>query len=126
MLETRLKTAGIDHTVLHVTDLVRSKRFYMEVLGMTVNHEDATHAFLWCGNGQMVPLFQVDEGTVISPRSDMNHMALRLEAGSYEDVKEYLERNGCTVTGRPGDDHCIYFDDPDGHRLQALYPGGRG
>ncbi len=63
MLETRLKTAGIDHTVLHVKDLARSKKFYMEVLGMTVNHEDAIHSFLWCGNGQMVPLFQVPEGT---------------------------------------------------------------
>ena len=41
MLETRLKTAGIDHTVLHVKDLARSKKFYMEVLGMTVNHESA-------------------------------------------------------------------------------------
>ena len=122
MLETRLKTAGIDHTVLHVKNLVRSKKFYMEVLGMTVNHEDATHAFLWCGNGQMVPLFEVAEGTVISPKSDLNHMALRIESGTYEEVKEYLERNGCIVSGRPGDDRCIYFDDPDGHRLQAIYP----
>jgi len=53
-------------------------------------------------------------------------MALRLESGTYEEVKEYLERHGCTVTGRPGDDRCIYFDDPDGHRLQLLYPGGGG
>ena len=85
MLETKLKTAGIDHTVLHVKDLVRSKHFYREVLGMTVNHEDATHSFLWCGNGQMVPLLQVAEGTVISPGNDMNHMALRLESGTYEE-----------------------------------------
>ncbi len=33
MLETRLKTSGIDHTVLHVKVLARSKKFYMEVLG---------------------------------------------------------------------------------------------
>ena len=122
MLETKLKTTGIDHTVLHVKDLARSKRFSMEVLGMTVNHEDPTHSFLWCGNGQMVPLFQVPEGTPINPGDDMNHMALRLETGTYEEVKEYLERNGCTVDGRPGDDRCIYFNDPDGHRLQLLYP----
>ena len=30
MLETRLKTAGIDHTVL---DLARSKKFYMDEAG---------------------------------------------------------------------------------------------
>ena len=123
MQATQLKTAGIDHTVLHVKDLARSKKFYIGVLGMTVNHEDDTHSFLWCGNGQMVPLFQVPEGTIIDPHNDMNHMALRLESGSYEEMKEYLEQNGCTVTGRPGDDRCIYFNDPDGHRLQLLYPG---
>jgi hypothetical protein len=24
------------------------------------------------------------------------------------------------VSGRPGDPHCIYFHDPDGHRLQLM------
>jgi hypothetical protein len=33
-----------------------------------------------------------------------------------------MESNGTSVSGRPGDDHCIYFDDPDGHRLQLLFP----
>ena len=69
MLKTRL---------LHVKDLARSKRYYMEVLGMTVNREDAIHSFLWCGDGQMVSLFQVPEGTGIDPRNDMSHMALCL------------------------------------------------
>ncbi len=123
MLQTGLKTTGIDHTVLHVKDVARSKKFYTEVLGMTVNHESSWQAFLWCGS-QQVALFQVSEGTEILPRNDMNHMALRLDEGTYEEVKAYMERNGCTVTGRPGDDRCIYFDDPDGHRLQLLYPGG--
>ena len=42
---------------------------------MTVNHEDPIHSFLWCGDGQMVPLFQVPEGTSIDPRNDMHHLA---------------------------------------------------
>ena len=123
MLETGIKTAGIDHTVLHVSDLARSRKFYTDVLGMTVNHEDATHTFLWCGNGQMVALFEVPQGQTITAGDDLNHMALRMDHGSYEEVKAYLEENGATVSGRPGDDRCIYFDDPDGHRLQLLYPG---
>ncbi len=126
MQETKVRTAGIDHTVLHVSNLAHSREFYLDVLGMTVNHEDDTHAFLWCGNGQMVALFEVPKGTAIKPHDDLNHMALRIESGTYEEVKAYLERNGRTVTGRPGDDRCIYFDDPDGHRLQLLYPGENG
>ena len=49
-------------------------------------------------------------------------MALRLASGTYEEVKERLEQFGCEVSGRPGDDRCIYFSDPDGHRLRLLYP----
>ena len=70
MLETKLRTKGIDHTVLHVKDVAKSRQCYLDVLGMTVNHEDATHAFLWCGGGQMVALFQVGEGTDIKPGDD--------------------------------------------------------
>ena len=87
MLETKLRTKGIDHTVLHVKDVAKSRQCYLDVLGMTVNHEDATHAFLWCGGGQMVALFQVGEGTDIKPGDDMNHMALRIESGTYEEVR---------------------------------------
>lgn len=121
MLETKLKTTGIDHTVLHITDLERSKRFYIDLLGMKVNHEDSWNAFLWCGD-QQVALFEVPAGTSVKTGVELNHMALRLESGSYEEVKAHLERHGVQVTGRPGDDRCIYFDDPDGHRLQLLPP----
>ena len=51
---------------------------------------------------------------------EMNHMALRLAAGEYAEVKAVLEAEGLKVSGRPGDDECIYFSDPDGHRLQVL------
>ncbi len=49
-------------------------------------------------------------------------MALRLQSGEYERVKALLEKEGIEVTGRRGDPHCIYFSDPDGHRLQLLTP----
>jgi hypothetical protein len=35
-------------------------------------------------------------------------------------LKADLEKHGVVVSGRPGDDRCIYFDDPDGHRLQLM------
>ena len=47
MLQTGIKTVGIDYAVLHVTDLERSKRFYIDLLGMTVNHESSWQSFLW-------------------------------------------------------------------------------
>lgn len=115
---TKLKAAGIDHVVLHVHDLVRAKRFYVDVLGFEVAHEGGPNCFLRCGS-QMVALFE-RPGADIHAGAEMNHLALRLEHGEYDEVKAVLEAEGIAVTGRPGDDRCIYFDDPDGHRLQLL------
>lgn len=71
----------------------------------------------------MPPVFRGLYRTSIEPRDDTNQRAPSLESGTYEEIKEYLERNGCIVTGRPGYDRCFYFDCPDGYRLRPFYPG---
>ena len=120
----QIKTAGIDHVVLWVSDLARSKRFYTDLLGMTVAHDSQWQSFLWCGDHHQVALFDAsrNQGRVTSGQ-EMNHMALLMEPESYEDTKARLEEEGIMVEGRTGDPTCIYFDDPDGHRLQLLYKG---
>ena len=123
MLLTGVKTTGIDHTVIHVSDLERSKRFYIDVLGMTVRRETPEMAFLWCGGEQQIALFASPESVSLTSGVELNHIALRQESGGYEEVKAYLEQNGVEVFGREGDPHCVYFNDPDGHRLQLVVPG---
>lgn len=121
MPKAPLKVTGIDHVVLHVRDLGRSKKFYVDLLGMEVEDEFSWGVFLRCGK-QMVALFEVDKGERIHAGDEMNHMALQLRAGSYKQVKEILGEAGVKVSGRSGDPHCIYLSDPDGHRLQILTP----
>jgi metallothiol transferase len=118
-MKAPLKVTGIDHVVLHVKDLARSKKFYVELLGMEIDHEYPWGIFLCCGN-QMVALFEVEKGEEIHAGDEMNHMALRLRSGDYK--RAILEEVGVKVTGRRGDPHCIYFSDPYGHRLQLLTP----
>jgi catechol 2,3-dioxygenase-like lactoylglutathione lyase family enzyme len=114
-----IRTNGIDHLVLHVRDVARAKKFYTELLGMTVYRENDDQAFLHCGN-QGVALFRKRGDTPLATGNDLNHLALNVESGTYEGLKAELERHGVTVTGRPGEDRCIYFHDPDGHRLQLM------
>jgi catechol 2,3-dioxygenase-like lactoylglutathione lyase family enzyme len=126
MIQTALKVTGIDHVVLWVSDLQRSKEFYIGLLGMRVAHESDWQSFLWCGESQMVALFQQRSGDEVPGGRELNHMALRLASGEYEEVKAALEAAGCEVSGRPGDPHCLYFNDPDGHRLQVLTVAEQG
>jgi len=114
-----IQTTGIDHIVLHVSDVARAKKFYTEVLGMTVYRENERQVFLHAGP-QGVALFKKQGDTPLTAGNDLNHLALSVATGGYEALKGDLEQSGVVVTGRPGEDRCIYFQDPDGHRLQLM------
>jgi catechol 2,3-dioxygenase-like lactoylglutathione lyase family enzyme len=116
-----LKVSGLDHVVFHVKDLPRARKFYVEFLGMEVDHERDWQCFLKCGN-QGVALFEVEDNEDVHAGSEVNHMALRLADGDFPRVKAILEDAGIAVHGRANDPHCIYFKDPDGHQLQLLMP----
>jgi glyoxylase I family protein len=118
-MESPFKVTGIDHVVLHVKDLPRARKFYVDFLGLEVDHERDWQCFLKCGT-QGIALFEVEEGEDVHAGSEVNHMALRLISGDHARVKKTLEDAGIEVHGRQGDPHCVYFCDPDGHRLQLL------
>lgn len=122
MTETAPRATGIDHVVLHVRDIERSRKFYLDVLGMSVAHESPGQLFLACG-GQGLALFERSDGAALETGRELNHLAFNVDAGTYEEIKAYLEAHGLEVTGRRGEDRCVYFRDPDGHRLQLVAPG---
>ena len=114
-----IQVNGLNHIVLHVQDVARAKKFYTELLGMTVYRDSATQVFMHCGK-QGVALFKKQGDAPLTTGNDLNHLALNVAAGTYEALKGELESHGVTVSGRPGEDRCIYFHDPDGHRLQLM------
>jgi glyoxylase I family protein len=114
-----IQVNGIDHLVLHVRDVARAKKFYTELLGLTVYRENDDQVFLHAGH-QGVALFKKRGDTPLTTGNDLNHLALNVQTGTYDALKSELENHGVTVSGRPGDDRCIYFHDPDGHRLQLM------
>jgi catechol-2,3-dioxygenase len=120
-MEASFKVTSIDHIVFNVRDLLGAKKFYIELLGMTIDHESSWQCFLKCGN-QGIALFKVDDSEDVHGGSEVNHVALCLAAGDYAHVKATLENAGIEVHGRKGDPRCVYFHDPDGHQLQLLMP----
>jgi catechol 2,3-dioxygenase-like lactoylglutathione lyase family enzyme len=121
-----IQATGIDHLELHVSDVSRAKKFYIDVLGMSVYRENDRQVFLHAGQ-QGVALFKKEGDSPLTTGNDLNHLALNVASGTYEALKADLEKHGVAVTGRRGDDRCIYFSDPDGHRLQLMVrdDGGR-
>lgn len=130
----KLKATTLDHLVLYVRDVERSKKFYMDILGFEVAHEhlqastvppppeefDADiRSFLTCGQNQ-IGLFQRDTGGDTHGGDEFNHMALTLQEGEYDSVRAVLAEEGIEVRSRANDTKCIYISDPDGHNIQLL------
>jgi catechol 2,3-dioxygenase-like lactoylglutathione lyase family enzyme len=122
MRTTNLKVTQIDHVVLHVTDIERSKSFYMDVLGFEFRREhtdgDQKISFLACGN-QGLDLIEISDGEVYGGK-EMNHLALCIAEGERDEIMGELAKVGIEATARPSDPTTVYFADPDGHRIQLL------
>ncbi|HUY07057.1 MAG TPA: VOC family protein [Acidimicrobiales bacterium] len=131
--QSRLVATSLDHLVLYVADIERSKNFYINLLGFVVTHEHLERSavappdeefdvdircFLKCGENQL-GLFLKDSG-VVHGGGEVNHLALTLKGVAEQEVRKILAQEHIDVHSRLGDQSCIYIKDPDGHNIQLL------
>jgi len=121
----------IGHVLLRVADIERSKAFYKDVLGFEVVEEDPEHGgvFMTLGEqGHTLDLVPTERPEVdqrqTSNRVGVHHIAFQVD--SHNALKEAyftLQDQGIEVLRAV--DHVsqqsIYFDDPDGNRLEIYY-----
>jgi len=117
---SKLKVTGINHVVLHVADLDRSRRFYIEALGFDdrgISVRGMNASFLRCGM-QVLDLFEMADCDVHGGE-EMNHMALNVDAADVELLVAGLSEAGIDafeLTPR----NSLFISDPDGHRIEML------
>jgi catechol 2,3-dioxygenase-like lactoylglutathione lyase family enzyme len=121
MTAPKLQVTGINHVVIHVTDLERSKRFYMDVLGFEDRNifggpPSMKASFLRCGE-QGLDLFEVS-GDAHGGR-EMNHMALNVAVEDLDQLVTRLSEAGVEASERTPR-NTVFISDPDGHRLEML------
>ncbi|MGH9160828.1 MAG: VOC family protein [Vicinamibacteraceae bacterium] len=109
------QAAGLNHIALRVTDIPRSRDFYIKHLGMEVMRESAGNCFLRCGE-HFVALFRGES-------AGMDHYCYSVEGYTTDGAAEKLRAQGIQprVTGNR-----IYFPDPDGLTVQLAARGFRG
>jgi lactoylglutathione lyase len=124
------------HIGLNVSDLNRSKQFYQSVFGFSVRAEsqepDRRFAFLSNGQQIILTLWEQSEGTFQKQRPGLHHLSFQV--GNIDDVHSFEARlqalgvhflyDGIVPHREGADSGGIFFEDPDGIRLEIYSPSG--
>ncbi|MEU1123988.1 VOC family protein [Streptomyces sp. NPDC005899] len=133
---TKAQNLQTGHVGVNVTDLDRSLAFYREVFDFEVlaegKEDDRRWAFLGRGSRLLVTLWQQSTGTFATDRPGLHHLSFQVD--TVEEVRateEVLRALGAEFTyqgvvphGESGTSGGIFFNDPDGVRLEIYAPTG--
>ncbi len=124
------------HVGLNVSDLGRSKNFYQEVFGFALmgesQQEDRLFAFLGDGQKLVLALWQQSEGLFDKSQPGLHHLSFQVESAeqvvTYQDKLRQLNvpliYEGIVSHGAGMASGGVYFEDPDGIRLEIYSPTG--
>jgi len=127
-----LKTHGVLHFSLPVSDLERGRKFYEGLLGMKVLEQSERMVFLRTGDDYIILAKGNEPLRFDSPKSTPVHHAFRVNPEDFEPSIEFLRRNGIEVFNVENRNQGVfwgpqaYFLDPDGNKLEIYAgPGAR-
>jgi catechol 2,3-dioxygenase-like lactoylglutathione lyase family enzyme len=123
-----LKTHGVLHFSLAVTDLDCSRKFYEQLLGMKVVEQSPRMVFLQTGDDYLILAKGNEPLKYDSAKSTPVHHAFNVKPEDFEPSIEFLRKNGVEVFNIEDRNQGVfwgpqaYFLDPDGNKLE-IYAG---
>ena len=119
---------GVHHVALLSSDVERTVRFYQDVLEFPLtemfenrDYGGSTHFFFDIGNGNALAFFDLpglDLGGYAEVLGGLHHLAIAVEPERWKRLQRNLEREGVSYTVI--DESSMYFNDPDGVRLELI------
>lgn len=116
-------TLGLCHVALKVRDIEKCERFYVDLLGYTVEwHPDKDNLYLSSGKDNLA-LHRVDD---ISGAGALDHIGIILKRADDVDVwYQFLSSRGVRIDVPPKKHRdgarSFYCFDPEGNRIQMIY-----
>jgi catechol 2,3-dioxygenase-like lactoylglutathione lyase family enzyme len=121
-MSPRFEPLGLDHVVLRVRDQAASQRFYMDVLGCTLDHVNQPISLVQLRFGShLIDLLPGERGE----GGGLDHFCLSIRCEDLGRVRDDLRARGVTVDGDVvprrgafGSGPSLYIQDPDGYRIE--------
>ena len=118
-----IRTEGLDHVAITVADLERSVAFYRDLLGLESRYGELHVPMFMLAQGSGLALFPAEAlpGDGGSGEADIRvaHVAFRVDRAQFDHAREALPGAGVDLRFEDhGNVHSLYFNDPDGHKLE--------
>jgi lactoylglutathione lyase len=125
-------TFATGHVGLNVADLDRSVDFYGAIFGFDVKGQGEGYAFLGDDDRLVLTLWQQSDGAFPTNRPGLHHLSFEVDSveavrAAEERVREAglkLHHDGIVPHGEGATSGGIYFEDPDGIRLEVFTGAG--
>jgi catechol 2,3-dioxygenase-like lactoylglutathione lyase family enzyme len=119
---------GVHHVALISSNVERTVQFFQEIIGFPLiemfenrDYEGSTHFFFDIGHGNALAYFDLP-GLDLGPYQEVlgghHHLAISMERGNWEVVKQRLDDAGVDYAHVDGSS--LYFRGPDGERLELI------
>ncbi|MBV9449928.1 MAG: VOC family protein [Streptosporangiaceae bacterium] len=119
---------GIHHTALLSSNVEQTIRFYQGILEFPLtevienrDYRGSTHFFFDVGNGNLLAFFDfpgLDLGPYAEVLGGLHHIAISITPDKWAYLRKKLDEAGVAYQEESG--ASIYFQDPDGARLELL------
>ena len=124
----RPSARGVHHVALLSSDVEATVRFYQGLLEFPLtdmfenrDYQGSTHFFFDIGNGNALAFFDMpglDLGPYAEVLGGLHHLAISVEPSKWQHLKDKLDAAGIPYAHI--DQTSIYFNDPDGARLELI------